>query len=131
MIDGLLQAAGVGSHYENMSQSAIQKALVGKTVNENKFISTSYNNFQNASDASTFTTRAVKINYKVKAGTQAMMPGVGPGGDFGEMVLAPTNGTANPGGKIVGVRFTGQMARPKGGSKYSLTQKQIEIDIEI
>lgn len=131
MIDGLLQSAGVGRHYEYVSESAIQKALVGKTVNENKFISTSYNDFKNATDASTFTSRAVKVNYKVKADTQAMMPGVGPGGDFGEMILAPTNGTTNRGGKIVGVRFTGQMARPKGGSKYSLTQKQIEIDIEI
>lgn len=129
MINGLLKAAGAGSNYQRMSQSAIQKALVGKTVNENKFLSTSYNNFQNARNASTFTSRAVKINYKVKADAQAMMPGVGNGGDFGEMVLAPTNGTANRGGKIVGVRFTGQMARVKG--TQSFTQKQIEIDIEI
>lgn len=129
MIDGLLKSLGVGKHYESMSQSALQKTLVGTTINENKFISTSYNNFKNASNASTFTSRAVKINYKVKANTQAMMPGVGSGGDFGEVVLAPTNGKANQGGKIVGVRFTGQMARMKGTQSFS--QKQIEIDIEI
>ena len=129
MINGLLKAAGIGKSYEKMTQSAIQKALVGKTVNEDKFLSTSYNNFQNATNASVFTSRAVKVNYKVKADAKAMMPGVGPGGDFGEMILAPTNGTANRGGKIVAVRFTGQMARRKGTQMYN--QKQIEIDIEI
>lgn len=129
MINGLLKTVGAGNNYENMTQKQLENALLGKTVNENKFLSTSYNNFQNASNASVFTSRAVKINYKVSAKTQAMMPGVGPGGDFGEMLLAPTNGTSNPGGRITGVRFTGQMARRQGTQSY--TQPQIEIDIEI
>ena len=137
MIDGLLQSAGVGRHYEYVSESAIQKALVGKTVNENKFISTSYNDFKNATDASTFTSRAVKVNYKVKADTQAMMPGVGPGGDFGEMILAPTNGTTNRGGKIVGVRWRVQRedlntrsrkSRSKSTSRYEVIRKMSRYD---
>lgn len=131
MINSLLQAAGAGNDYEKMSASKIKKALVGKTVNENKFLSTSYNDFKNAppSTAQIFNSRAVKINYKVKAGAKAMMPGVGPGGDFGEIVLAPTNGKANKGGRITDVRLTGQMVRRKGTQNYN--QPRIEIDIEI
>ena len=131
MVNGLLQAVGAGSNYEKMTQAQLQKALVGRTVNENRFLSTSYNNFKNApqSTKQIFDSRAVKINYKVKANTQAMMPGKGSGGDFGEIVLAPTNGTANKGGTITGVRLTGQMVRRKGTQTYN--QPRIEIDIEI
>ena len=131
MVNGLLQAVGAGSNYEKLSAAQIKKALVGKTLGENKFLSTSYNDFGNASQSmkATFTTRAVKINYKVKANTQAMMPGKGPGGDFGEIVLAPTNGKSNPGGKITDVRLTGQMVRRQGTQSYN--QPRIEIDIEI
>ena len=128
-LNGMLKSLGAGTDYERMSTSAIKKALVGQTVNENKFLSTSYNDFKNAANASVFTSRAVKVNYKVKAGAQGMMPGKGPGGDFGEIVLAPTNGKANKGGKIVDVRLTGKMARRQGTQTYN--QPQIEIDIEI
>lgn len=131
MLNGMLQSLGAGNNYENMSQKALQKALIGATVNENKFLSTSYNGFKNApqSTKQIFDSRAVKINYKVKADAQAMMPGKGPGGDFGEIVLAPTNGTANRAGKITGVRLTGKMVRRQGTQTYN--QPRIEIDIEI
>lgn len=131
MVNGLLKAVGAGTNYEKMSQAALQKALVGRTINENKFLSTSYNGFKNApqSTKQIFDSRAVKVNYKVKASTKAMMPGKGSGGDFGEIVLAPTNGTSNKGGKITAVRLTGQMVRRKGTQTYN--QPRIEIDIEI
>lgn len=131
MINGMLRSLGAGVDYERMTQAQLQKALVGQTCSENKFISTSYNNFKNApqSTKQIFDSRAVKINYKVKAGTQGMMPGKGNGGDFGELILAPTNGTANKAGKITDVRLTGQMVRRKGTQMYN--QPRIEIDIEI
>lgn len=131
MVNGLLKTVGAGSNYEKMTQAALRKALVGRTVNENKFLSASYNDFKNApqSTKQIFDSRAVKINYKVKASTQAMMPGKGTGGDFGEIVLAPTNGKANRGGIITDVRLTGQMVRRKGTQTYN--QPRIEIDIEI
>lgn len=131
MLNGMLQSLGAGNNYEKMSQKALQKALIGATVSENKFLSTSYNGFKNApqSTKQIFDSRAVKINYKVKADAQAMMPGKGPGGDFGEIVLAPTNGTANRAGKITGVRLTGKMVRRQGTQTYN--QPRIEIDIEI
>lgn len=131
MVNSMLQTLGAGKNYEKMSQAALKKALVGATVSENKFLSTSYNSFQTApqSTKQIFDSRAVKINYKVKADVQGMMPGKGPGGDFGEIVLAPTNGTANRAGKITDVRLTGQMVRRKGTQTYN--QPRIEIDIEI
>lgn len=131
MVNSLLKSVGAGTNYENMSASAIKKALVGKSIIENKFISTSYNDMKNApkSTAQIFNSRAVKINYKTKADVQAMMPGKGGGGDFGEIVLAPTNGTSNRAGKITDVRLTGQMVRRKGTQMYN--QPRIEIDIEI
>ena len=129
MINSLLKATGAGNNFEHMSEDTIKKALVGKTLSENKFLSTSYNNFQSAENPSVFTSRAVKINYKVKANTQVMMPGNGPGGALGEIIVAPTNGQANSGGKITGVRFTGQMARRQGTQIFDVPQ--IEIDIEI
>lgn len=130
-VNETIKALGAGFNYEHMTEGALQKALVGQTIGENKFLSTSYNNFKNAPKTSNdvFTTRAVKINYKVKASTQAMMPGIGPGGDLGEIILAPTNGTSNKMGKIVGVRLTGEMVRRKGTDIYD--QPRIEIDIEI
>lgn len=131
MVNGLLRAVGAGTDYARMSPAAIRQALVGRTVSETKFLSTSYNGFQNApqNTKQIFASRAVKINYKARASTQAMMPGKGPGGDFGEIILAPTNGKANRVGKITDVRITGQMVRRKGTQTYN--QPRIEIDIEI
>lgn len=131
MVNGLLGAVGAKGTIGTMSISQMKKALVGTTVNEDKFLSVSYNDFKNApaNSANVFTTRMVKITYKAKASTQAMMPGNGPGGNLGELILAPTNGKSNPGGKIVDIKYSGNKARKKG--TQSLNQKQIEIVIEI
>lgn len=131
MVNSLLSSIGAGSNYEYMSQASLRSALVGRTVNEDKFLSTSYNGFSNApqSTKQVFNSRAVKINYHARADVQAVMPGIGPGGDFGEIILAPTNGTANRGGTITDVRLTGQLVRRKGTQTYD--QPRIEIDIEI
>lgn len=131
MVDGLLSAVGAKGNMSSMSINQMKKALVGTTVNEDKFLSVSYNDFKNApaGSASVFNTRMVKITYRAKAGTQAMMPGNGPGGNLGELILAPTNGKSNPGGKIVDIKYSGKKARKKG--TQTMNQKQIEIVIEI
>ena len=131
MVNSLLGAAGVRGTISTMSISQIKKTLVGSTMNEDKFLSVSYNDFKNAPQQSknVFMNRMVKITYKAKAGTQAMMPGNGPGGNLGELILAPTNGKSNPGGKIVDVKYSGNKARQKGSQ--ILNQKQIEIVVEI
>lgn len=126
VVNALLQKLGAGTNYERMSQTKLTKALVGQSLTENKFVSASYNDFSKlpSSVRSVFDSRAIKINYKASAKTQAMMPGAGPGGDFGEIVLAPGQT-----GKITAVRLTGQMVRRKGTQSYN--QPRLEIDIEI
>ena len=129
MIDSLLGSLGAGNDYTKMSISQIQKALVGQTIGENKFISTSVNNFSKApaSAQNLFTNRAVKINYKAKANVQGLLMPIGAGGDQGELVLAPTNGKANKAPKISAVRMTGKSVyRAYNGRTY----QQIEIDLE-
>lgn len=126
MINNLLQQAGLGGSYDNYTPAQLKKALVGMQYGENKFISTSYNDFKNAPNASTFTSRAVKISYKAKANTQAMMPGNGPGGALGEVVLAPSTG-ANM--KVIDVKFTGRKARRQGTQSYTLPQVELVVEV--
>lgn len=125
-VDGLLSQAGLSKSYTGYSESQLQSALVGTTFTENKFLSTSYNDFSKASDPSTFTTRQVKIKYQAPANTQVLMPGNGPGGALGEIVIAP--GTKQT---ITGVRFNGNKARRQGSSRYNLNQPQLEITIQL
>lgn len=114
--------AGLGlPNYDKMSIAQIQKALVGKTYVDTAFVSTSYNDFRTAPPGNSFTDKAVRINYKAPAGTQGLMPGNGPGGALGEVVLAPGQNYT-----VTGVRFTGRTGR--SGSSY---YKQIELDVTI
>ena len=128
-VNTMLKQSGINQSYDSLSVAQIKSALVGKKYGEEKFVSTSYNNFANApsSSQSVFTSRPVKISYKAKANTQAMMPGNGPGGALGEIVLAPSGGKNNY--KIVDVKSTGKMARRKGTQSY--TMPQIELVVEV
>lgn len=129
MIDNLLASAGLNKGYQSYSETQLKNALVGMKYGERKFISTSYNDFKNApaSTSNVFQSRAVKITYKAKAGVQAMMPGNGPGGQIGEILLAPSGGTPNF--KILDVKFTGKSARQKQTQSYNM--KQVEIVVEV
>lgn len=126
-LNGLLNRSGIANaNYEKMSEKQLQQALVGKSFKDNAIISTSYNNFSKAgSSANTFTSRAVKIEYRAKANTQAMMPGNGPGGKFGEILLANTNNYT-----ISGIKFDGRSARAKGTQSYNKKGVTIYIDVE-
>lgn len=124
-LNNLLAQYGVrGANYEHMTAAQLKSALVGRTYSENKFLSTSYNDFRNAPPGNPFTDRAVKFVYRAKASVQAMMPGNGPGGRLGEIVLAP-----NTPMKIVDVDFTGQSARHKGTQSH--TAKQVVVTVEV
>lgn len=124
-INKLLTDAGVkNADYTQMSAAQLKSFLVGHTYGENKFVSTSYNDFKNASASNPFTSRAVRIEYKAKAGTQAMMPGNGPGGQLGEIILAP-----NQTSKIVDVKYSGKKARAKGTQSYTLPQVTLVVEI--
>lgn len=128
MVNNLLSQAGLTGGYENYSEAQLKSALVGTQFGENKMISTSYNNFKNAQNASTFTSRGVKITYHAKANTQAMMPGNGPGGALGEVVLAPSGNRTNM--TVKDVRFTGQMARRQGTQSYTLPQIELIVEVD-
>ncbi len=122
-VQDLSKIAGINlSGFSGMNASQLQQALVGKSFTEDGFISTSYNGFKNAPNGGApFTDKAVKINYKAPAATQALMPGNGPGGALGEIVLGP-----NQKYTITGVRFTGKKGR-SGAQMYN----QIEFDITV
>lgn len=129
-LDGRLSQMGITGGHSGMTVAQMKQALVGQTYTDSRILSTSYNNFKNASDPSTFTTREVKITYKAPAGTQALMPGNGPGGRLGEMLVAPSSSSGNR-YRIVDVKSNGAKARPKGGSKSNLSLQQIEVVVEI
>lgn len=109
------------ANFDRMSITTLQRRLVGKTYTDRSFLSASCNNFSKAPGRNAFTDKAVKLNIKAPAGVKALMPGTGPGGNFGEFVFAP-----NQNYRITGVRWTGQ--RGRSGSR---TYKQIELDVEI
>lgn len=125
-VNGLLQQAGIrGANYMNMTEAQLKGALVGHGYSEKRFLSTSYNGFKNAVDPSTFTSRAVRIEYRAKASTQAFMPGDGPGGRLGEIIIAP-----NTPSRIVDVRLSPVMnARTKGTQSFN--RRQITLVVEI
>ena len=118
-----LAAKGItSSNFDKMTEQQLKQAFVGLEYSENKLVSTSYNDFKNAPNGGRpFTDKAIKFNYKAPAKTQALMPGNGPGGALGEMVLAPGQNY-----RITDVRFTGN--RGRSGSSY---YNQIEFDVEI
>lgn len=130
-LDSRLAGIGINGGHDGMSVSQLKQALVGQTYTDSRILSTSYNNFKDAADPSTFTTREVKITYRAKASTQALMPGDGPGGKLGEMLIMPSGTKGHNNYKIVDVRSSGSKARRKGGSTYNLTIPQIEVIVEV
>ena len=131
VLDSMLAARGVHGTASGMTAAQLKTALVGHTYGENRFLSTSYNDFKNASNADTFTTREVRFEYKVKANVQAMMPGNGPGGRLGEVVLAPTSPQKNM--RIVDVKDDkSRRTRSKGMSPgiYN-NNRQIVVVVEV
>ena len=114
-----MQNLGVGN-FDSMSEAQLKSALIGAKYKDPAFGSYSYNNFKNAPAGNPFTDKAVKITRRTKASTQVLMPGNGPGGALGEIVVAPNQGV-----HIVDVRFTGK--RGRSGANY---YKQVEIIVE-
>ena len=131
-VNKLLTKAGFRNpDFTKMGAAQLQKALVGNTYGEERFLSTSYNNFKNAPQGSkdTFMNRAVRIEYKAKAGVQAMMPGNGPGGRIGEILLAPSSGRQNF--RIVGVREDSSVQVRQQGTNWLSNQRQLVLTVEV
>lgn len=130
MVDKLLSDAGLPSGYQNYTQSQIRKALLGTRYGEEKFVSTSYNDFKNAPQASkqAFDTRAIRIEYRARASTQAIMPGNGPGGALGEIIMMPSQGRKNY--KIVDAKFSGKMKRRQGTQSYTMPELVLTVEVD-
>lgn len=125
--DALLKkVAGINGSYQNMSNAQIKKAFVGMQYQDNKLVSTSCNNFKNASASQkqVFTSRAVEIRYKAKPNTQCVMMRRGSGGDQGEVVLGYGQTY-----KIVDAYTTGQKRRTKG--TQSNNSKHLVLVVEV
>ena len=129
-LDDQLAAQGISGGHAGMSIAQLKQALTGHTYTDPRILSTSYNNFKNAANPSTFMTREVKITYRAPANTQAVMPGDGPGGRLGEMLIGPSSANGNR-YRIVDVKASGARARPKGGSVGNLSLPQVEVVVEI
>lgn len=127
----LAQSGFRNADFTQMSVAQIQQALTGKTYGEERFLSTSYNNFKNAPQSSkdTFMNRAVRIEYRAKASTQAMMPGNGPGGRIGEILLAPSGGRQNF--RVVGVREDSSVRVRQQGTSWLSNQRQLVLTVEV
>lgn len=128
-INNILQQKGINQSYDRMTLPQLKNALVGTQYGESKLVSVSHNDFVNApiQTKNVFTNRAVKITYNANANVQAMMPGNGPGGSVGEMILAPSG--RNPNYTIQDVKFTGTTARRKGTQSFTLPQVEIVVGV--
>ena len=124
-IDKFGQLAGVNinsNNYGNMSIQQLKKAFVGLEYGEDAFVSTSYNGFKNAPNGGKpFTDKAVRLSINAPAKTQALMPGNGPGGALGEIILKPGQRY-----RITDVVFRTGNGRSGGGS-----YKNIEFKVEV
>ena len=124
LIDGIGKATGVnitGNNYQNMSQAQLNQ-LVRKSFSMDRFVSASYNDFKNAPNGGRpFTDKAVVLKIQAPAKAQVLMPGNGPGGNLGEMVLAPGQNY-----RIKKVSFPGGNGRSGAGS-----YKRIVFEVEI
>ena len=131
-VNNMLKQAGLKNpDFSKMTASQLSQVLTGRTYGEERIVSTSYNNFKNApvSTQNVFMNRAVRIEYQAHAKTQVMMPGNGPGGRIGEIVIAPSGGRQNY--RVVGVRYDhGVNVRQKGANWIS-NQKQLVLTVEV
>ena len=124
----LLQGTGLDMNTASISQ--LKNALVGMQFAENKYLSTSYNDFRNAAGGNPFTNRQIKITYQCKANVQGLMPGdttnrQGQRQRLGEIIL-----DKNAPQKVVGVRELSKSGGRAQGTAGT-GARQIEIVIEV
>lgn len=135
MIENLARNAGLSinrNNYGNLSDSDLQQ-FIGSRHSLQKFLSTSYNDFRHAPAGNPFTDKAVKLNIEAPASVQGFMPGNGPGGQLGELVLAPATSAHPQNFTITGARFRRDtkgniMMKRSGASTYPAIEFDIRFD---
>lgn len=131
-VNDLLAKAGVKNvDFTTMPIGQLRNALIGTQYGEERLVTTSYNNFKNAPEQTkgVFMNRAVRIEYRAKASTQAMMPGNGPGGKIGEVVMAPSGGKENY--RVVDVHYDPNVRVRKKGTNWLSNQRQLVVTVEV
>lgn len=112
-----------GRNYWQMSEQQVKNALIGKTYPDRAYVSASHNRFINAPAGNNFQDKAVEVRIHAKSTTKVLMPGTGPGGDFGEMILARGQNY-----KIVDVKMPRGQTGRSGGSYYQKIVITVEVE---
>ena len=119
---GFLQRLLGGKTHEGMTEKQLQDALLGVTYKDKAFVSTSHNDFKNAPPGNPFKDKTVEVRIKAKSTAKAMMPGKGPGGDLGEIVLG-----RNQTFKITGVQMPKGVMGRSGDQWYQKVILEVEV----
>lgn len=112
-----------GRNYWQMTEQQLKNALIGKTYRDDAYVSASHNRFINAPAGNNFQDKAVEIRIHAKSTTKALMPGTGPGGDFGEMILGRGQNY-----RIVDVKMPAGQTGRSGGSYYQKVVVTVEVE---
>lgn len=118
---------GTTMPYTSHSVTDLNNALTGNTLTLNKFVSTTYNDFKYAGPQAqrTFQDRAIRFEIKARSNAQVIMPGNGPGGQLGEVVMHPDTQF-----KITGVRYDNSRTIRQKGTAYKGSTHQLVIEVE-
>ena len=119
---GFLQRLLGGKTHEGMTEKQLRDKLIGVSYKDKALVSTSHNDFKNAPPGNPFKDKTVELRIKAKAGTKAMMPGKGPGGDLGEIVLG-----RNQWFKITDVKMP-KGVKGRSGNKW---YQKVIIEVEV
>ena len=112
-----------GRNYWQMTEQQVKNALIGKTYPDKAYVSASHNRFINAPAGNNFQDKAVEVRIHAKSTTKVLAPGRGPGGDFGEMILARGQNY-----KIVDVKMPRGQTGRSGGSYYQKIVITVEVE---
>ena len=112
-----------GRNYWQMTEQQVKNALIGKTYPDKAYVSASHNRFINAPAGNNFQDKAVEVRIHAKSTTKVLAPGAGPGGDFGEMILARGQNY-----KIVDVKMPRGQTGRSGANYYQKIVITVEVE---
>lgn len=119
---GFMERLLGGRNYWQMTEQQLKNALIGKTYPDKAYVSASHNRFINAPAGNNFQDKAVEIRIHAKSTTQVLMPGRGPGGDFGEMILGRGQNY-----KIIDVKMPRGQTGRSGPNYYQKVVVTVEV----
>jgi len=112
-----------GRNYWQMTEQQVKNALIGKTYPDKAYVSASHNRFIHAPAGNNFQDKAVEVRIHAKSTTKVLAPGTGPGGDFGEMILARGQNY-----KIVDVKMPRGQTGRSGANYYQKIVITVEVE---